>query len=102
MYSKQRKAGHQSPKDFDRFTGDGLRGEEVRDHTRGRDAEAPHAVHAHAPRGLDAAIQIGSARVDGSLKRAPLKESISWGKLKGEKMDMTATIFGSHAILPLI
>jgi deoxyhypusine synthase len=32
-----------------------------------------------------------------------LKESISWGKLKGERMDMTATIFGEvTSILPLI
>ena len=51
--------------------------------------------------GLSAAIQISTARVeDGSLSGAPLKESVSWGKLKGEK---AATIFGDVTIIfPLI
>jgi deoxyhypusine synthase len=54
--------------------------------------------------GLDAAVQIGSARVeDGSLSGAPLKESVSWGKLKGEKIEMTSTIFGEvTSVFPLI
>ena len=54
--------------------------------------------------GLDAAIQISSARMDdGSLSGAPLKESISWGKLKGERLNMTSTIFGDVTIVfPLI
>jgi deoxyhypusine synthase len=51
--------------------------------------------------GLDAAVQISTARVeDGSLSGAPLKESVSWGKLKGDKV---STIFGDVTIVfPLI
>ena len=51
--------------------------------------------------GLDAAIQISTARVeDGSLSGAPLKESVSWGKLKGDK---ASTIFGDVTVVfPLI
>jgi deoxyhypusine synthase len=51
--------------------------------------------------GLDAAVQISTARVeDGSLSGAPLKESVSWGKLKGNK---ASTIFGDVTIVfPLI
>ncbi len=52
--------------------------------------------------GLDAAVQIssGSARADdGSLSGAPLKESVSWGKLKGERLGMTSTIFGDVTIV---
>lgn len=55
--------------------------------------------------GLDAAIQISSARVeDGSLSGAPLKESITWGKLKeGVLEEKTATIFGEvTSVFPLI
>ena len=41
--------------------------------------------------------------LDGSLSGAPLRESVSWGKLKGEQMEMTSTIFGEvTTILPLI
>jgi deoxyhypusine synthase len=37
---------------------------------------------------------------DGSLSGAPLKESVSWGKLKGDK---SSTIFGDVTIVfPLI
>jgi deoxyhypusine synthase len=51
--------------------------------------------------GLDAAVQISTARVeDGSLSGAPLKESVSWGKLKGDK---ASTIFGDVTVVfPLI
>lgn len=54
--------------------------------------------------GLDAAVQISSARVeDGSLSGAPLQESVSWGKLKTEQMKMTSTIFGEvTTVFPLI
>jgi deoxyhypusine synthase len=61
-----------------------------------------HAQYMNTLRdGLDAAVQISSARVeDGSLSGAPLKESVSWGKLKGEK---TSTIFGDVTVVfPLI
>ena len=54
--------------------------------------------------GLDAAVQISSARVDdGSLSGAPLRESVSWGKLKAEGLEKTSTIFGDVTIVfPLI
>jgi deoxyhypusine synthase len=61
-----------------------------------------HAQYMNTLReGLDAAVQISSARVeDGSLSGAPLKESVSWGKLKGEK---ASTIFGDVTVVfPLI
>lgn len=61
-----------------------------------------HAQYMNTLReGLDAAVQISSARVeDGSLSGAPLKESVSWGKLKGDK---ASTIFGDVTIVfPLI
>jgi len=55
--------------------------------------------------GLDAAVQISSARVeDGSLSGAPLKESITWGKLKAGSLESkTSTIFGDVTVVfPLI
>ena len=65
-----------------------------------------HAQYMHTLRdGLDAAVQISSARVeDGSLSGAPLSESITWGKLKeGVLEEKTSTIFGEvTTIFPLI
>ena len=65
-----------------------------------------HTQYMHTLRdGLDAAIQISSARVeDGSLSGAPLRESITWGKLKkGQLEEKTATIFGEvTSIFPLV
>ena len=61
-----------------------------------------HAQYMNTLReGLDAAVQISTARAeDGSLSGAPLKESVSWGKLKG---DRASTIFGDVTIVfPLI
>jgi deoxyhypusine synthase len=61
-----------------------------------------HAQYMNTLReGLDAAVQISTARVeDGSLSGAPLRESVSWGKLKG---DRASTIFGDVTIVfPLI
>lgn len=51
--------------------------------------------------GLDAALQITSAREDdGSLSGAPLREAISWGKVKGEKI---SNIYGDATVLfPLL
>lgn len=51
--------------------------------------------------GLDAAIQISSARVDdGSQSGAPLREAISWGKMKSKNF---SSIFGDVTIVfPLI
>lgn len=65
-----------------------------------------HTQYMHTLRdGLDCAVQISSARVeDGSLSGAPLKESITWGKLrKGQLEEKTATIFGEiTSLFPLI
>ena len=65
-----------------------------------------HTQYMHTLRdGLDAAVQLSSARVeDGSLSGAPLKESITWGKLrKGQLEEKTATIFGEvTSLFPLI
>ena len=65
-----------------------------------------HTQYMHTLRdGLDAAIQLSSARVeDGSLSGAPLRESITWGKLReGQIQDKTATIFGEvTSLFPLI
>ncbi len=65
-----------------------------------------HTQYMHTLReGLDSAIQVSSARVeDGSLSGAPLRESITWGKLqKGQLDKKTATIFGEvTSLFPLI
>lgn len=65
-----------------------------------------HTQYMHTLRdGLDAAIQLSSARVeDGSLSGAPLRESITWGKLReGHLQEKTATIFGEiTSLFPLI
>ena len=65
-----------------------------------------HTQYMHTLRdGLDAAIQLSSARVeDGSLSGAPLRESITWGKLReGQLQEKTATIFGEiTSLFPLI
>jgi deoxyhypusine synthase len=65
-----------------------------------------HTQYMHTLRdGLDAAVQISSARAeDGSLSGAPLSESITWGKLKeGALEEKTSTIFGEvTTIFPLI
>jgi len=65
-----------------------------------------HAQYMHTLReGLDAAVQISTARVeDGSLSGAPLRESITWGKLKSGSLESnTSTIFGDVTIVfPLI
>jgi len=65
-----------------------------------------HTQYMHTLRdGLDAAVQISSARVeDGSLSGAPLSESITWGKLKaGVLEEKTSTIFGEvTTVFPLI
>ena len=105
MYSKQKKLVINPLRDFDRFTDMVYEAKKSGAIILGGGTPKHHTQYLHTLReGLDAAVQIGSARVeDGSLSGAPLKESISWGKLKGEQMDMTAAIFGEvTSILPLI
>ena len=102
MYSKRSRLVIDPLKDFD------LLAEMVYDAKKsgaiilGGGTPKHHAQYMNTLReGLDAAVQISSARVeDGSLSGAPLKESVSWGKLKGEK---ASTIFGDVTIVfPLI
>lgn len=102
MYSKRSRLVIDPIKDFD------LLGEMVYEAKKsgaiilGGGTPKHHAQYMNTLReGLDAAVQISSARVeDGSLSGAPLKESVSWGKLKGEK---ASTIFGDVTIVfPLI
>ncbi|MDP7443867.1 MAG: deoxyhypusine synthase family protein, partial [Candidatus Bathyarchaeota archaeon] len=102
MYSKRKKLVINPIKDFD------LLGEMVYDARKsgaiilGGGTPKHHTQYMNTLReGLDAAVQISSARVeDGSLSGAPLKEAISWGKLKEGK---TSTIFGDVTIVfPLI
>ena len=102
MYSKRSRLVIDPIKDFD------LLGEMVYDAKKsgaiilGGGTPKHHAQYMNTLReGLDAAVQISSARAeDGSLSGAPLKESVSWGKLKGDK---ASTIFGDVTIVfPLI
>ena len=101
MYAKRSRLVINPLKDFDLF------GEIVYDAKKsgaiilGGGTPKHHAQYMNTLReGLDAAIQISTARVeDGSLSGAPLRESISWGKLKGEQLKMTSTIFGDVTIV---
>ena len=105
MYSKQKRLVINPLRDFDRFTDMVYEAKKSGAIILGGGTPKHHTQYLHTLReGLDAAIQIGSARVeDGSLSGAPLKESISWGKLKGKQMEMTSTIFGEvTTILPLV
>ena len=102
MYSKRSRLVIDPIKDFD------LLGEVVYEAKKsgaiilGGGTPKHHAQYMNTLReGLDAAVQISTARAeDGSLSGAPLKESVSWGKLKGDK---ASTIFGDVTIVfPLI
>ena len=105
MYSKQKKLVINPLKDFDRFSDMVFESKKSGAIILGGGTPKHHTQYMHTLKeGLDAAVQISSARPeDGSLSGAPLKESISWGKLKGDRMDMTSTIFGEvTSIFPLI
>lgn len=101
MYSKRSRLVIDPIKDFD------LLGEIVYEAKKsgaiilGGGTPKHHAQYMNTLReGLDAAVQISSARAeDGSLSGAPLKESVSWGKLKSERLEMTSTIFGDVTIV---
>lgn len=105
MYSKRARLVINPLRDFD------LLGEMVYDAKKsgaiilGGGTPKHHTQYMNTLReGLDAAVQISSARVDdGSLSGAPLRESVSWGKLKAEGLEKTSTIFGDVTIVfPLI
>lgn len=105
MYSREKPLSLNPLKDFDLF------GDIVFDAKKsgaillGGGTPKHHTQYMHTLReGLNAAIQISSAPVaDGSLSGAPLRESVSWGKLHGENLEMTATIFGEiTSLFPMI
>ena len=105
MYSKRSKLVINPLRDFDRFADVVYDAKKSGAIILGGGTPKHHTQYMNTLRdGLDAAVQISSARVeDGSLSGAPLRESVSWGKLKGEQMEMTSTIFGEvTTILPLI
>ena len=102
MYSRRSRLRIDPLKDFDLFA------EMVYDAKRagaiilGGGTPKHHTLYMNTLReGVDAAVQISSARADdGSLSGAPLREAVSWGKVKGNR---TSTIFGDVTIVfPLI
>jgi deoxyhypusine synthase len=106
MYSKQKKLVFDPLKDFELLTDLVYDAKNSGVIILGGGIPKHHTQYIHTLRGgLDVAVQISSARVeDGSLSGAPLKESITWGKLKkGNFEERTATIFGEiTSIFPLI
>jgi deoxyhypusine synthase len=106
MYSKQKKLVFDPIKDFDLLASIVFDADKSGAIILGGGTPKHHTQYIHTLReGLDAAIQLSSARVDdGSLSGAPLKESITWGKLrKGHLEDNTVTIFGEvTSLFPLI
>ncbi|MBN1682641.1 deoxyhypusine synthase family protein [Candidatus Bathyarchaeota archaeon] len=105
MYSKQKPLSINPLKDFDLFSDLVYDSKKSGAIILGGGTPKHHTQYMHTLKeGLDAAVQISSAQTDdGSLSGAPLKESVSWGKLKGKKMNMTASIFGEvTSLFPLI
>jgi deoxyhypusine synthase len=105
MYSKQKPLSLNPLRDMDLFTDLVYDAKKSGAILLGGGTPKHHTQYMHTLReGLDAAVQISSApAADGSLSGAPLKESVSWGKLHGEEINMTATIFGEvTSLLPLI
>jgi len=106
LYSKQKKLVFNPLKDFDLLSDMVYDAEKSGAIILGGGTPKHHTQYMHTLRdGLDAAVQISSAREDdGSLSGAPLRESITWGKLKkGHLADKTATIFGEvTSLFPFI
>jgi deoxyhypusine synthase len=105
MYSKSKRLNLNPLKDFDRFSDVVYDAKKTGAIILGGGTPKHHTQYMNTLReGLDAAVQISSARPeDGSLSGAPLKESLSWGKLRSGRMEMTSTIFGEvTTIFPLI
>lgn len=98
MYSKRASLLIDPIKDFDRFADMVYDAKKAGAILLGGGTPKHHTLYMNTLRdGLDAAIQISSAREDdGSLSGAPLREAISWGKVKGDK---TSTIFGDVTII---
>ena len=105
MYSKSKRLTMNPLRDIDRFADVVYDAKKTGAIILGGGTPKHHTQYMNTLRdGLDAAVQISSARPeDGSLSGAPLKESLSWGKLKVGQMEMTSTIFGEvTTIFPLI
>ena len=106
LYGKQKKLVFNPLKDFDLLADMVFDAEKSGAIILGGGTPKHHTQYMHTLReGLDAAIQLSSARVeDGSLSGAPLRESITWGKLrKGQLEEKTATIFGENtSLFPVI
>jgi deoxyhypusine synthase len=106
LYGKQKKLVFNPLKDFDLLADMVFDAKKSGAIILGGGTPKHHTQYMHTLReGLDAAVQISSARVeDGSLSGAPLRESITWGKLKkGQLEEKTATIFGEvTSLFPLI
>ena len=101
MYSKRGRLVIDPLRDFDLFADMVYEAKKAGAIILGGGTPKHHTQYMNTLReGLDAAVQISSARADdGSLSGAPLKESVSWGKLKGERLGMTSTIFGDVTIV---
>jgi len=102
MYSKRSRLWIDPLKDFELFADMVYDAKRAGAIILGGGTPKHHTLYMNTLReGLDAAIQISSARVDdGSLSGAPLREAITWGKVKGGK---TSTIFGDVTVVfPLI
>ncbi len=106
MYAKNKKLVFDPLRDFDLLADMVFDAEKSGAIILGGGTPKHHTQYMHTLRdGLDAAIQLSSARVeDGSLSGAPLRESITWGKLReGQLQEKTATIFGEvTSLFPLI
>ncbi len=106
MYSKKKTLVFNPIKDFDLLADMVFDAKKSGAIILGGGTPKHHTQYMHTLReGLDAAVQLSSARVeDGSLSGAPLRESITWGKLKkGQLEEKTATIFGEvTSLFPLI
>ncbi|KON31088.1 hypothetical protein AC482_01880 [miscellaneous Crenarchaeota group-15 archaeon DG-45] len=102
MYSKRSRLRIDPLRDFDLFSEMVYDAERAGAIILGGGTPKHHVLYMNTLReGVDAAVQISSARADdGSLSGAPLREAVSWGKVKGER---TSTIFGDVTIVfPLI
>ena len=106
LYSKNNKLIFNPLKDFDLLADMVFEAKKSGAIILGGGTPKHHTQYIHTLRdGLDAAVQISTARAEnGSLSGAPLKESITWSKLKGDNFDQkTSTITGDITIIfPLI
>jgi deoxyhypusine synthase len=106
LYSKNTKLIFNPLKDFDLLADMVFEAKKSGAIILGGGTPKHHTQYIHTLRdGLDAAVQISTARAEnGSLSGAPLKESITWSKLKGDNFDQkTSTITGDITIIfPLI